>query len=86
MAKTTQSKKRHTSSDLKKLFGPQFRLPTDEEMLSTKPIELNAILAELKQQHREKKRTSTHELAQVRKELQKLLSRLAKIEKNLIAP
>jgi hypothetical protein len=90
MAKAIQRKKRYTMSDLKKLFGPDYRMPTDEEMISaasSKHVGLQEILTELKQQPltQEKKRKPTQELTQVRRELQKLLGRLEKIEKNLIA-
>lgn len=82
-----KAKKRYTMKDVKKLFGPDYSMPTDEEMLAAKPLELHEILTELKQRTSSpgKKLNSTNELAKVRRELQKLLGRLEKIEKNLIA-
>lgn len=88
MAKTTQ-KKRYTMRDMKKLFGKDFQMPSDEEMLACarKPVELSDILKSLKKQPASTivKTNSTQELARVRRELQKLMGRIEKIEKNLIA-
>lgn len=50
MAKAVQRKKRYTMSDLKKLFGPDYRMPTDEEMIAraTKPVSLQKVFSEIK--------------------------------------
>lgn len=89
MAKAMQPRKRYSSSDLKVLFGEDFRLPSDEvlESHARKPVDLAGILKSLKKQSASpgKRKNSTQELARVRRDLQKLLGRIEKIEKDLIA-
>ena len=86
MPKPKSPKRRLTMKDVKKLFGPDYRMPSDEELERAPRISLAEVFAGLEKKYPPRKKVSgkSKAVGQVRRELQKIQGQLNRIEKRLV--
>ncbi|MFT3879280.1 MAG: hypothetical protein QM703_06430 [Gemmatales bacterium] len=86
MPKPKAPKRRLTMKDVKKLFGPNYRMPSDAELEAVPMLSLGEVFADLEKKHPPRKKASSKSKAvsEVRRELQKIQGQLNRIEKRLV--
>ncbi len=86
MPATRKRKRSYTEKDLKKLFGADYRTPSDAELLQSPMVTLDEVFSGLVKKYPPRKKVTLHsqELGRVRRELQKIYGQLSRIEKRLI--